>query len=131
MNDCQAAAWEDATLNWEPWSGCYKVSEGCTYCYYYGPYSKRFGQNAVAKTGEFDKPIALNAKDAPRIATGKIVATCFASDFFIAEADNWRMEAWAMIRRRPDLEFLILTKRIDRFPVSLPDDWGGGYDYCC
>jgi len=33
-----------------------------------------------------------------------------------------------MIKRRPDLEFLILTKRIDRFPVSLPDDWGDGYE---
>ena len=26
------------------------------------------------------------------------------------------------------LDFLILTKRIDRFPVSLPEDWGEGYD---
>ena len=33
-----------------------------------------------------------------------------------------------MIRQRPDLEFLMLTKRIDRFPVSLPADWGDGYD---
>lgn len=33
-----------------------------------------------------------------------------------------------MIKSRPDLEFLILTKRIDRFNVSLPSDWGDGYD---
>ena len=33
-----------------------------------------------------------------------------------------------MIKRRPDLEFLLLTKRIDRFPVALPPDWGDGYD---
>ena len=33
----------------------------------------------------------------------------------IPEADDWRTEAWAMIRIRSDLEFLILTKRIDRF----------------
>ena len=43
-------------------------------------------------------------------------------------ANEWRAEAWAMIKNRPDLEFLILTKRIDRFPVSLPPDWGDGYD---
>jgi len=104
------------------------VSEGCIYCYYYGAYSKRFGQNTIVKTGEFDKPIAVNSKGAPGIASGKIVATCFASDFFIAEADEWRKEAWTMIKQRPDLEFLILTKRIDRFPVSLPDDWGKGYE---
>jgi len=33
-----------------------------------------------------------------------------------------------MIRQRADIEFLILTKRIYRFCVSLPDDWGDGYD---
>jgi protein gp37 len=115
-------------MNWEPWTGCYAVSEGCTYCYFYGQYSKRHGQNTIEKTAEFDKPIAKNAKGKDRIASGKIVATCFASDFFIAEADNWRSEAWAMIKERQDLEFLILTKRIDRFEVALPSDWGEGYD---
>ena len=33
-----------------------------------------------------------------------------------------------MIRKRTDIDFLILTKRIDRFPASLPDDWGEGYE---
>jgi len=115
-------------MNWDPWTGCYKISEGCTYCYYYGPYSKRFGQNIVEKTNEFDKPIAKTKKGTDRIQSGKIVATCFASDFFIAEADEWRREAWQMIKKRPDLDFLILTKRIDRFPIALPDDWGDGYE---
>ena len=33
-----------------------------------------------------------------------------------------------MIKKRTDLDFLILTKRIDRFNVFLPNDWGDGYD---
>ena len=115
-------------MNWEPWTGCCKVSDGCTYCYFYGPFSKRYGQNTIFKTEEFNKPIAKSANGVAKISSGKIVATCFASDFFIAEADEWRTEAWAMIKSRPDLEFLILTKRIDRFNVSLPADWGDGYD---
>ncbi len=115
-------------MNWEPWTGCYKISDGCTYCYFYGPFSKRCGQNNVHKTDEFDKPIAKTTKGTDKIQSGKIVATCFASDFFIAEADEWRKEAWAMIKKRPDLDFLILTKRIDRFNISLPNDWGDGYD---
>lgn len=115
-------------MNWEPWTGCYKVSDGCTYCYFYGPFSKRYGQNTIFKTKEFNKPIAKSANGVTKISSRKIVATCFASDFFIAEADEWRTEAWAMIKSRPDLEFLILTKRIDRFNVSLPADWGDGYD---
>lgn len=31
-------------------------------------------------------------------------------------------------KERQDIDFLILTKRIDRFEVSLPTDWGDGYD---
>ena len=36
-----------------------------------------------------------------------------------------------MIRQRPDLQFLIITKRIDRFHINLPADWGDGYDNVC
>ena len=32
-----------------------------------------------------------------------------------------------MIKDRTDLNFYIITKRIERFSVSLPDDWGRGY----
>ena len=54
--------------------------------------------------------------------------TCFTTDFFLPDADEWRAEAWSIIKHRPDLTFLFLTKRIDRFLVSLPEDWGDGYD---
>lgn len=40
-------------MNWEPWTGCYKISDGCTYCYFYGPYVKRHGQNVIEKTDEY------------------------------------------------------------------------------
>ncbi len=115
-------------MNWEPWTGCYPFSDGCKYCYFYGPYSKRYGQNTISKTEEFDKPTAKTKKGTDRIQSGKIVATCFASDFWVAEADEWRKDAWAMIKSRPDLEFLILTKRIERFEAGLPQDWGDGYE---
>jgi hypothetical protein len=82
----------------------------------------------VQNVGEFDKPVAKTVKGTSKISSGKIVATCFASDFFIAEADKWRVGVWEMIKCRSDLEFLILTKCIARFCVSLPSDWGEGYD---
>lgn len=56
------------------------------------------------------------------------------SDFFLEEADQWRPEAWNMIRLRGDLHFVIITKRIHRFRTGLPEDWGEGYDnvtICC
>lgn len=115
-------------MNWEPWTGCYKVSDGCDNCYFYGPHAKRFGQNVIKKTDKFDWPIRKNAKDEYNIKGNKILATCFATDFFLEEADEWRKEVWAMIKERHDIDFLILTKRIDRFLVSLPDDWDDGYN---
>lgn len=39
-------------MNWEPWTDCYKISDGCTYCYLYGPFSKRYGQNDIIKTND-------------------------------------------------------------------------------
>ena len=115
-------------MNWEPWTGCYPTSNGCANCYFYGPHAKRYGQNTIEKTDKFNWPIRTNKKGEYNIKGDKILATCFATDFFLPEADEWRKEIWAMIRQRQDIEFLILTKRIDRFLKSLPEDWGDGYD---
>ena len=109
-------------------AGCYKESDGCDNCYFYGPHAKRFGQNIIEKTDKFDWPIRKNAKGEYNIKGDKILATCFATDFFLPEADELRKEVWAMIKERQDIDFLILTKRIDRFKASLPADWGDGYD---
>ena len=49
-------------MNWEPWTGCYKVSDGCTNCYFYGPHGKRYGQNTIQMTDQFDWPIRKKAK---------------------------------------------------------------------
>jgi len=115
-------------MNWEPWTGCYPISTGCTNCYFYGPHAKRYGQNKIEKTDKFDWPIRTNAKGDYNIKGGKILATCFATDFLLPEADEWRKEIWAMIHQRQDIEFLILTKRIDRLLEILPKDWGDGHD---
>lgn len=48
--------------------------------------------------------------------------------------DEWRAEAWEMMRIRQDLHFMFITKRIDRLQQCLPPDWGDGYDnvtICC
>jgi protein gp37 len=48
------------------------------------------------------------------------------SDFFLEEADEWRDEAWKVMRQRPDVKFFLLTKRPQRVLECLPDDWGDG-----
>ena len=69
-----------------------------------------------------------------KIPSGNLVYTCFTSDFLIEDADEWRAEAWEMMRIRQDLRFLFITKRIDRLQQCLPPDWGDGYEnvtICC
>jgi len=121
--------------NWNPWHGCQKWSAGCANCYVHR-IDRKHGRdpNVVAKTANFDLPLRKNRKGDYKIPAGTMVFTCFSSDFFVEEADEWRKEAWQMIRQRNDLHFFMLTKRIERFPVSLPNDWANGYDnvtICC
>jgi protein gp37 len=38
-----------------------------------------------------------------------------------------REKLWPLIRRTPNLDWLLLTKRADRISQCLPADWGQGY----
>ena len=120
---------------WNPWHGCHKLSEGCRNCYVYRGDAKRgIDSSIVSKTKNFDLPVQKKKNGEYKIPPGSEVATCFTSDFFVEDADEWRTEAWQMIRERSDLTFLMITKRIDRLSVNLPEDLGDGYDHvtiCC
>lgn len=115
--------------SWSPWRGCHKLSAGCEHCYVHRG-DKRRGRDTslIVKSEKFDLPLRKNKKGEYLFKPKSIVAMCFSSDFFIEEADEWRPEAWKIIRTRKDLLFFVITKRIDRFHVGLPDDWGEGYD---
>ena len=115
---------------WSPWHGCHKCSPGCLNCYvYYLDNIRNKNSNIVtrAKTN-FNLPLKKDRQGNFKIPAGTEVATCFTSDFFIEEADSWREEAWEIIKKRPDVNFLICTKRIERFNKCIPNDWKGGYD---
>ena len=120
---------------WNPWHGCHKLSEGCRYCYVYrGDARRGIDSSIVDKTKNFDLPIQKKRNGDYKIAAGTMVYTCFTSDFLLKDADEWRAEAWDMIRMRSDLHFLMITKRIDRLHEVIPQDWGEGYEnvtICC
>ena len=100
------------------------------------PWRQQRGRDSsiITKTGKFDFPIQRKRNNTYKIPPGNLVYTCFTSDFLIEEADEWREEAWQMMRERQDLHFLFITKRIDRLKECLPSDWGEGYEnvtICC
>ena len=117
-------------LFWSPWHGCHRCSPGCKNCYVYYLDKLREVDSSIVhrcKTG-FNLPIKKTRQGEFKIPAGSEVATCFTSDFFLEEADEWRAEAWEIIKARPDLKFLICTKRIERVKENLPADWGTGYE---
>ncbi len=109
-------------FTWNPWTGCKKISAGCKYCYMFRD-GDRYGNDhhQIKKTtpSTFNKPLKINEP--------KMVFTCSWSDFFIEEADEWRDEAWDIIRKTPHLTYQILTKRPERITQCLPKDWNEGY----
>lgn len=113
---------EFADKTWNPWQGCHKVSPGCDNCYMYRE-KIRYGQepDVVVRS----KPPTFNAP--LKWAEPEIVFTASWSDWFIREADDWRAEAWDIIRRTPHLFYLVFTKRPQNIPDRLPPDWGSGY----
>ena len=114
--------------SWNPWHGCHKYSAGCLNCYVYRIDSKyERDSSVVTKNKTFYAPIEKNKKGEYKIKSGSIIYTCFSSDFFVSDADEWRVEAWEMIKERSDCEFMFLTKRIERFYDVIPPDWGDGY----
>lgn len=114
---------------WSPWRGCHKHSEGCKYCYIHkGDYKRGVDTNIIVKTDQFYAPIMKSENGEYKIKSGQIVYLCFQTDFFLEDADLWRDECWKIIKERSDLNFLFLTKRIDRFKICIPEDWGEGYD---
>lgn len=113
---------------WNPWRGCHKYSEGCTFCYIHKGDAKR-GVNTekIVKTEKFYAPVEKKKNGEYKMKSGTVYL-CFSSDFLIPEADKWRNECWEMMKERQDLHFIFLTKRIERLGSCLPDDWGDGYD---
>lgn len=123
------------SVMWNLWHGCHKLSSGCKHCYVYRGDSRRDVDSAVVtQTKNLDLPIRRKRNGEYKIPSGTLVYTCFTSDFLVEDADGWRPDAWAMMRQRSDLHFMMITKRIDRLAQCLPDDWGDGYDnvtICC
>ena len=116
---------------WKPWHGCKKLSPGCKNCYVYRR-DESIGKDAsiVTRTGDFSLPLKKDRNGQYKLTPlDGTVYSCMTSDFFLDEADAWRQECWDMIRERNDLEFCIITKRIDRFEKCIPEDWGDGWNH--
>lgn len=115
---------------WNPWHGCVKCSEGCENCYMYFLDKMRDKNGAdiyKTETG-FRYPLQKSRDGSYKVQSGEQIRVCMTSDFFLEQADDWRDEAWDIMRQRPDVKFFLLTKRPQRVRDCLPRDWGDGWE---
>lgn len=114
---------------WNLWHGCHKKSAGCKYCYVYRSDAKHGRDSSIVyKTKDFLLPIAKKRDGTYKYPSGTFFWTCFTSDFLLEDCDEFRIDAWNIIRERSDCTFFFITKRIDRFMDAIPNDWFDGYD---
>ncbi len=114
-------------FTYNPWLGCHKVSLACQNCYVFSYNNPNYDQNNIIKNKNFDI-LTKKTRGHYVIRGGQDVIVCQKSDFFLAEADDWRADVYKMIKERKDLHFILQTKLIDRASLSLPDDWEDGYN---
>lgn len=120
--------------DWNLWHGCTKVSAGCLNCYMYRR-DEAVGKDpsVVQKTANFNLPVRKlrsgDHKGMYKVPSGSHIYTCFSSDFFHPDADEWRDEAWEMMKERSDCSFFMITKRPERIAEHLPSDWGKEWEH--
>ncbi len=91
-------------------------------------HGEKDGSQIYRCSGASDLPLRKSRDGSYRIKSGETLWVCMTSDFFLAEADGWREDAWDVMRMRPDVIFYLLTKRADRIAKCLPEDWGDGWE---
>lgn len=115
---------------WNPWHGCKKISEGCEHCYMFflDRVREKDGGDIYRTRAGFDYPLQKDRHGRYKIESGEMIRVCMTSDFFLPEADEWRADAWEIMRQRPDVKFFLLTKRPERVKDCLPKWWGDGWE---
>lgn len=124
MSENTKIEWADHTFN--PWEGCQKVGPGCDHCYaetrnarFAGGTAVNWGPSAPRRrtsATNWRKPLAWNAAAADFMAAHgrrQHVFCASLADVFDNEVDPaWRRDLFDLIELTPNLDWLLLTKRI-------------------
>ncbi|KWN77098.1 phage Gp37/Gp68 family protein [Burkholderia stagnalis] len=122
MSENSKIEWTDHTFN--PFIGCTKVSPGCDHCYaehlmdtrmhkvMWGPRGERVRTSAST----WRQPVRWNARHAEFFAAHgrrqRVFCASLADVFDNAVDPAWRRDLFALIASTPNLDWLLLTKRI-------------------
>ena len=117
--------WTDHTFS--PWAGCTKVSPACDHCYAEG-WAKRSGHvkwgsgqpRRRTSDANWRMPLKWN-REAERTGVRPRVFCASLADVFDNAVDpQWREDLFDLIAATPNLDWLLLTKRIGNVGNMLP-----------
>ncbi len=134
MAENSAIEWTDHTFN--PWEGCQKVGPGCDHCYaetrnarYGGGVAANWGPGAPRRRtsdANWRKPLRWQADAARFLAEHgrrqRVFCASLADVFDNAVHPDWRSDLFELISKTPDLDWLLLTKRIGNAQRMLAED---------
>ena len=130
MGENSTIEWTDHTFN--PWVGCTKISPGCDHCYAEG-WAKRSGlvkwggERRRTSAAYWRQPLKWNAGARKNGRQMRVFCASLADVFDNDVPLEWRADLFHLVRRTPNLDWLLLTKRIGNVPNMLPADWETGY----
>lgn len=133
MSENSKIEWTDHTFN--PWEGCQKVGPGCDHCYaetrnarFAGGAAINWGPGAPRRRtspANWRKPLAWNAAHGEFFAQHgrrqRVFCASLADVFDNAVDPRWRAELFDLIDATPNLNWLLLTKRIGNVAAMLED----------
>lgn len=142
MAETSKIEWCDATFN--PWIGCTKVSPGCDHCYAerqnahrkwtaggaWGPHAarRRTSVSYWKQPHRWAQTLPNKLQRRPRVFCASL------ADWLDNQVpQQWRIDLALLVHATPQLDWLLLTKRIENFqrlspwPVALPDGGQAGF----
>jgi len=132
MSENSKIEWTDHTFN--PWEGCQKVGPGCDNCYaenrnarFAGGAAINWGPGAPRRrtsAANWRKPLVWNRDAGVFYAAHgrrqRVFCASLADVFDNAVDPQWRDDLFALIEQTPNLDWLLLTKRIGNVGNMLP-----------
>ncbi|MFM0630716.1 phage Gp37/Gp68 family protein [Paraburkholderia xenovorans] len=133
MSENSKIEWTDHTFN--PWEGCQKVGPGCDQCYAEARNARFAGGTAInwgpgaprrrTSAANWRKPLAWNATHAEFFSVHgrrqRVFCASLADVFDNAVDPVWRADLFRLIRSTPNLDWLLLTKRIGNARQMIDD----------
>ena len=124
MSEVTNIEWADSTFN--PWEGCTKVGPGCDNCYAENRNARFAGGAAInwgvgaprrrTSASNWQKPVIWNAQAGDFFREHgrkrRVFCASLADVFDNAVDPQWRADLFSLIQQTPNLDWLLLTKRI-------------------